>query len=99
MDYLKTIIESANNPKLIDTTQAPNENTIYHIYSDGEITQQKGSWAYGNRSEFSCYPSLDKSIPADLFPYHRNVSSGVKFGYAIVTYEDSLKIRELIKKL
>jgi len=26
--------------------ESPNGNTIYHLYSDGEITYQKGGWAY-----------------------------------------------------
>jgi hypothetical protein len=97
MDHIKEIINSTHNPSLINVKEAPNENTIYHIYSDGEITSQKGSWAYGQRSEFTSYYPLDKFIPVDYFPIVRTNSNGIKFGYAIVTYHDALKIRELIK--
>ena len=40
---------------LIETgiNSSPNENQIYHLYSTGRITQQKGSWAYLQRSEFT----------------------------------------------
>jgi hypothetical protein len=38
---------------LIRHDQAPNQNIIYHLYADGEITSQKGSTAYGNRGEFT----------------------------------------------
>ena len=96
---IKDFITSYNNPKLINTQEAPNENTIYHIYSDGEITQQKGSWAYCNRSEFTLYLPFNKSISFENFPYHRTNSKGEKFGYAIVKYEDALKIREKISKI
>lgn len=97
MEHIKQIIISAHNPSLINDKEAPNGNTIYHIYSDGEITSQKGSWAYGQRSEFTSYYPLEKSIQTDYFPIVRTNSNGNKFGYAIVTYEDALKIRELIK--
>ncbi len=43
-EQLKELIKSRNNPKLVDTELSPLENTIYHVYSDGEITEQKGSW-------------------------------------------------------
>lgn len=38
---------------LVKPKESPNGNTIYHLYSDGEITFQKGGWAYLQRSEFS----------------------------------------------
>jgi len=38
---------------LVNPKESPNGNTIYHLYSDGEITFQKGGWAYLQRSEFS----------------------------------------------
>ena len=39
---------------LIDTSinASPNANQIYHLYSTGKITHQKGAWAYLERSEF-----------------------------------------------
>ena len=40
---------------LVDTgmNSSPNENQIYHLYSTGRITHQKGAWAYLQRSEFT----------------------------------------------
>jgi hypothetical protein len=38
---------------LVNPKESPNGNTIYHLYSDGGITFQKGGWAYLQRSEFS----------------------------------------------
>ncbi len=43
---------------LIDTKDQPNGNIIYHLYSDGEITYQKGGWAYLQRSEFNKEPTI-----------------------------------------
>jgi len=43
---------------LIDKEAAPNANIIYHLYSDGSITFQKGSWAYRMRSEFPLEPTI-----------------------------------------
>ena len=38
---------------LVNPKESPNGNTIYHLYSDGQITFQKGGWAYLQRSEFT----------------------------------------------
>ena len=43
---------------LVNPKESPNENIIYHLYSDGEITFQKGGWAYLQRSEFSTEPTI-----------------------------------------
>ena len=37
----------------IDPNASPNGNQIYHLYSTGKITYQKGAWAYLKRSEFT----------------------------------------------
>ncbi len=92
MEIIKEVIDQSHDPSLINPDESPNGNTIFHIYSDGEITQQKGGKAYGQRSEFSYQYSVGKKIPKEMFPLYRN-----DYGYAIVTYEDALKIRELIK--
>ena len=37
--------------------ESPNGNTMFHLYNDGEITYEKGGFAYGKRSVFqSCIP-------------------------------------------
>jgi hypothetical protein len=43
---------------LVNPKESPNGNTIYHLYSDGEITFQKGGRAYLARSEFSSEPTI-----------------------------------------
>lgn len=43
---------------LVNPDEAPNGNIIYHLYSDGGITFQKGGGAYLQRSEFSTEPTI-----------------------------------------
>jgi hypothetical protein len=56
---------------LINPKESPNGNTIYHLYSDGQITFQKGGWAYLQRSEFtedspfSAYRDLQLKFPKE----------------------------------
>ena len=54
-------------PDLIKIDMAPNENIIFHLYKDGALTSQKGSWAYGSRSEFTILPSI-RPHPDFVFP-------------------------------
>ena len=49
---------------LVIPTQSPNSNIIYHLYSTGEISSQKGGWAYLRRSEFMSY---------GVIPGYRNI--------------------------
>jgi len=74
--------------------KSPSENTIYHIYSDGEITYQKGGWAYLNRSEFSEKSCLSNNFSQLEFPKKR-----YDYGYAIVTLEDAIIIRDMMIKI
>jgi len=90
MDNLKTFIEKAHNLGLVDPNESPNGNTIFHIYSNGEITYQKGGWAYLSRSEFSESCVFLKKNYYDLFPMKDERS------YAIVTREDAHKIQQLM---
>ena len=73
-----------NKCSLIDTNIAPNSNTIYHLYNDGEITSQKGSYVYKQRSEFMIKPPLYnlKNINID-FPLKYNNKNNIS--YAILT--------------
>jgi len=85
---------------LIKPNESPNGNIIYHLYSTGEITFQKGGSAYMQRSEFT--------LLSDIRNYH---DLGLKFPkraddgstYAILTEEECNKFREqmceLIKKV
>lgn len=45
--------DERGNSMLIKPDEAPNANIIYHFYSSGEITFQKGGNVYGQRTEFN----------------------------------------------
>ena len=95
---LHRLVGEIHNPNLININESPNANTIYHIYNDGQVTYQKGGWAYLQRSEFD----LKGSIPyfanelSLLFPKEIHNSSS---SYAIGTEEDCLRVREYMVKL
>jgi hypothetical protein len=93
------LINSCNNPELIDRTLAPNGNTIYKIYSDGEITFEKGGDAYGRRTLHTLMSSCIRNKFADLFPFKITGSYNDDYGYAIVTCEDAYKIRDALINL
>lgn len=84
-------INSSHNPDLVIKDASPNGNRIYHIYSDGEITNQKGGWAYLCRSEFSDKPPIGR--------YPHNLTFPIKSGehsYAVVTEKDAHLIRDMM---
>ena len=93
-------IAECHNPDMVNPDISPNANPIYKIYMDGEITYQKGGWAYGRRNVHSFhYPlfSPEKLLAKHglSFPEknHENV------GYAITTQEHALELRSLLKEL
>jgi hypothetical protein len=86
---IKDMIIMYHNPDLVKSTESPNGNRIYHIYSDGEITNQKGGFAYLRRSEFTTKGPIDGLKKMNVFP----IENG-DYSYAIVTEEDAIKIRE-----
>ena len=88
---IQETINFSHNKKLIDENIAPNANIIYHLYQDGEITSQKGSWAYGRRSEFTLYYPINGYKNIFSFPLSRG-----KFGYIIVTEKNALFIRKMM---
>ena len=84
-------IYTYHDPGLVHPDESPNQNRINHLYSDGSVTDQKGSWAYLKRSEFVSYGpiyGLDKLL--FTFP--------VK-DHAIMTMVHCLEIRKLLKHL
>ena len=92
-EQIKDAIEKAHNPSLVIKTESPNGNIIYHLYSDGEITSQKGGWAYLQRSEFTSKYSLCKKNYFDIFPMKlKNLS------YAIVTENDANQILSMMQE-
>ena len=91
LSSIQDLINKFHNTNLVIHTQSPSENTIYHIYYDGEITHQKGSWAYLDRHEFTQLQpihNLHKDLLSLTFPKKRG-----EFSYAIVTEEDAINIR------
>ncbi len=84
---------------LVNPKESPNGNIIYHLYSDGEITCQKGGWAYLKRSEFSMNSTISKHRELRMqFP--NEVDKGLT--YVILTREECAYFRskmiELLKK-
>jgi len=84
---------------LVNPKDSPNGNQIYHLYSTGEISFQKGGWAYLQRSEciaegkITNYQQLGLKLP-------KEAADGST--YAILTKEECTKFRvqmiDLIKK-
>ena len=94
--FVNKVVDNLNNPSLIKLDQQPNENIIYHLYSDGTITRQKGSWAYGNRTIYDIAYEIVKPNTFFTFP-----NKGEKDGdtYAIMTIDDCYKVRKLINEI
>ena len=82
---------------LVIPKESPNGNTIYHLYSDGEITCQKGGWAYLNRSEFSLKYPINRYEKISLhLPKKYDTCSAT---YAILTDKECLEFREKMVNL
>jgi hypothetical protein len=74
---------------------SPNGNQIYHLYSNGKITHQKGAWAYLNRSEFQIVNEIPgaRKIP---FKFVNEGTNGIT--YAILTIKECIYYREQMEK-
>jgi hypothetical protein len=92
-DIYKLIIEF-HDPSLVKPLEQPNGNLIYHLYNDGEITQQKGGYAYKQRTEFTMEMPIKNILDPNNFPMKVN-----DFGYAIMTNQNALIIRNLMMGL
>ena len=82
---------------LIDRSPSasPNGNQIYHLYSDGEITYQKGAWSYLQRSEFIQEPKINVKSGTFSFPMNSNDNN-----YVVLTMEECYAFRnEMLKML
>ena len=85
---------------LVNPKESPNGNQIYHLYSTGEISFQKGGSAYMQRSEFMTHGNMPNYQKLALkFP--KEAADGST--YVILTQEECNQFRvqmgELIKKL
>ncbi len=96
---LEQFITSCHNPNLVIRDESPNANTIYHVYSDGEVSEQKGGFAYLQRTERVIFPDKFPNKYSHIFPLKRTNDYGKTFGYAIVTLSDAIRIVNLMSKL
>jgi hypothetical protein len=83
---------------LIDTSPeaSPNGNLIYHFYSNGEITYQKGAWAYLKRSEFNKSYGI---LGAKYLPFKFVKEKGDGITYAILTKEECDSFAKEMKEI
>ncbi len=85
---------------LVNLTESPNGNLIYHLYSTGEISFQKGGNAYMMRSEFMTDGKLPNYQKLALNFPHKAVDGST---YVILTEDQCklyrIKMIELIQKL
>ena len=80
---------------LIDPKESPNGNLIYHLYSNGEITCQKGGWAYLQRSEFTSKHSING---IEILNFHF-VNDNFSDSYVILTKEECIQYRDKMEEL
>jgi len=105
LENIYKLINEYHNPDLVKPTDAPNSNIISHIYSDGEITEQKGGFAYLQRSERTVeFPIRNRNISTldfdiNKFPKIKENGSRNKFGYAVVLERQAYEIRNEMLKL
>ena len=82
---------------LIDTSinASPNTNQIYHLYSTGKLSHQKGAWAYLERSEFAVKGDIvgAKKLPFK-FPLNQD-----NISYAILTQEECNTFRKEMENI
>jgi hypothetical protein len=79
---------------LLQPQETPNSNTIYHLYCDGEITYQKGGFAYLLRTEFSLARELYDNFRESPYSFPKKNMNG--YSYAILTEKEC---REMRKKM
>jgi hypothetical protein len=80
---------------LLHPEEAPNTNTIFKIWSDGEITYEKGGYGYGDRSMKQVALPLvyfsNKSV-LPTFPLDHGANT-----YAMLTVDECRNVRGLLK--
>jgi hypothetical protein len=85
---------------LINIDESPNGNIVYHFYSTGEISQQKGGSAYLQRGEFITHGKLSNYKKLGLI-FPNQAADGST--YVILTEEECKNFRyrmcEQLKKV
>ena len=89
------LITKYHNPDLIDLHTSPSENTIYKIYSDFEVTSEKGGWGYGSHTLLRYLtPLFNRSVHGiNEFPCIVKPN----FSYAIMTLDNCSEIYNLMR--
>jgi hypothetical protein len=103
-DIERTVLEMHNahytqeNPHgLLQPDEAPNTNTIYKVWNDGEITYEKGGYAFGDRSLKQLRTSITHtgSLPLPNFP---QACSKNGYSYAMLTMDECYRVHALLKE-
>jgi hypothetical protein len=76
--------------------ESPNANTIYKVWNDGEITEEKGGHAFGDRSKRSVAQPLVTGM--DFLPTFPLKTDDWP-SYAILTMDECYTIRGMLKEL
>lgn len=103
-EFNKRVVDAHNSHykngqnELIDTNPnaSPNANQIYHFYSNGEITCQKGAWAYLQRSEFNREYAI---LGARNYPFKFIEEGEHGKTYAILTEEECYEFRKKMEDI
>jgi hypothetical protein len=94
--FINNLVHTINDNSLIVKEQQPSENYIYKLYSDGTLTREKGGWAYGKRNTIDIEYEILRPHTFFTFPYKGQYEGDT---YAILTLENSHKVRELMNEL
>jgi hypothetical protein len=89
------LIAKYHNPSLIDSHASPSENTIYKMYSDFEVTSEKGGWGYGSHNLFRYLTPLFNRNVYGIIDFPCIVKPN--FSYAIMTLDHCLEIYNLMR--
>lgn len=95
-ENIYNMVDTLHDETLVDPNQSPNCNDIIHIYSDGNITNQKGGWAYLQRNERNVKEPISKNLNLDVDKFKKILKNepNVQCGYIIVTRTNAMLIRE-----
>lgn len=96
VEIINAIAFQKNNRGLIRKDDSPNENKIYKLFSDGEITVEKGGFGYGRRAMFTLEYPLNYTSPIFTFPEN---STRKGYTYTIMTKEKCVELREKMRML
>lgn len=93
-EKIENIASLYHSPQLININSAPNDNIIYMIWNDGEISEEKGSWTFGQRNVRTFQTSLTFRLNLFQFPFIRGNFSGI-----ILSKEDCIHFRNFLEKI